>query len=156
RRSSTCSRPLNRWSRRPRTAKVRRRTSVAYRRVKPDEVEALLKRQQTSLRAWHIPEPQLIFGNQGRSTNPKTGLALHGPWGIGDTAIRQIRVAVIGTGGTIQSAQHWLERCRGEVRPDDPELDPVLFPSFPGVESRSGFDCRLDLSSDLIETLSPA
>ncbi len=126
------------------------------RRVKAADLERLLQSRQTSMRAWHLPEPALIFGQQGRSTNPKTGLTLFGPWGVGDDAIQQIRVAIIGSGETIQSAKHWFERCRGVVSPRDPKMDPDLFPQFPGVESRQGFDCRLLTPADLTETLTPA
>ena len=117
-------------------------------------VEELLLRQPTSFRTWHFPEPLLELGGSGKSADPKAGITLHGPWGNQDDQnILSIRVGIIGTGDTISDAQHWLNRCRTAVHPSKSDVDPILFPTFPGMEGNSGFNCQLEFPTRLQEAL---
>ncbi|MCC7542749.1 MAG: hypothetical protein IT379_41420 [Deltaproteobacteria bacterium] len=133
-------------------AKTKRRSE----RARVDEQQLNAAVADSPFKAWHVPEPQLLFANGSPGPDPKVGLALHGPWAgaQGDAAVHEMRVAIIGTGETVQSAQHWLRRCRGGIDPGA-GVDPLLFPSFPGMETKPGFDCRLTFSPKLTETLTP-
>lgn len=106
-------------------------------------------------RTWHVPEPAILVGQGQMAPDPKAGLAQWGPWqGKDGAALGEMKIGIIGTGDTIQLAQQWLQRCRGRIDPH-PDTDPVLFPSFPGMESESGFSCRLETPSAMTETLTP-
>lgn len=130
------------------------------RRLREDgqDLAARLQAQQSALKSWHLPEPDLLFARGGMSPDPKTGLSLFGPWGIEDgEPLLQIRVGIIGTGDTIAEARRWLDRCRRRIDPTEKQdADVVLFPSFPGMDGPQGFGCRLDVPKQLIECLTPA
>lgn len=130
--------------------------SKGGRRLNRDaELEDALQRP-SSFRAWHVSEPHILVGDAQPSPDPKLGLSMFGPWRTNDDPGQgQIRVGIVGTGETINAAQHWLTRCRSRVDPavgDD--ADPYLYPSFPGMETDDGFRCRLDLPQSLTERLS--
>lgn len=120
------------------------------------ELENALERPM--FRAWHVAEPHVLVGESRPSPDPKLGLATHGPWRTADDpGQRQLRIGIIGSGSTINAAQHWLTRCRGPISPArGGDVDPYLHPSFPGMESEEGFHCQLDMPSSLVETLTEA
>ena len=76
--------------------------------------------------------------------DPKTGLALYGPYDTDDAnRPARVRLGLVGTGPMIEVARRWIERCQGKVLPlrrikyegrivPDP-MDPTVFPSFPGL-----------------------
>lgn len=92
-----------------------------------------------------LPEPSLVFGDGRRTSDPKTGLALHKPFDLQFTGRNStIRLGIIGTGAMIDSVHAWLEKCRTLVLPmtrckgDHGELiqkalDPVSHAMFPGL-----------------------
>jgi hypothetical protein len=131
---------------------------MARARLNDADLAERLQAQPSTLRAWHIPEPDLVFGREGRSPDPKTGLANFGPWGLDEgQPLLQLRLGIVGTGETIQNAQHWVDRCRRRVDPrTGDDVDPILFPSFPGMEGTTGFGCKVDAPSSLVECLTPA
>jgi hypothetical protein len=121
-------------------------------------LDEALRRHASDFRCWHLPEPQLLFA-RGQGPDPKNGIAMFGAWRPEpeQESQRLIRVGLIGTGETIAAARHWLERCRSQVDPDpDSADDPVLFPTFPGIETSAAFNCRLEFSANLTETFTPA
>lgn len=123
------------------------RSELASRLAHPD-VRAPFK-------TWHVLEPAILVGDGIAAPDPKAGIALRGPlWQDGGPSLSEMRIGIIGTGETVQAAQQWLTRCKGVVEPH-PDADPVLFPSFPGMESETGFACRMDFPSTLTEILSP-
>lgn len=146
-------RPKKRASRKRGSHGGRRPSELAARRV---ELEELLKRP-AAFKSWYIKEPALLFGDGHPAPDPKMGLSVYGPWRTSDDpGPTNIRIGLIGTGETVESAQHWLTRCRHRVDPrPENQADPFLFPSFPGMESQEGFGCRLDFPQQLVETLSP-
>lgn len=95
--------------------------------------------------AIHLPEPSLVFGDDRREPDPKTGLALHKPFDLHLSARHStIRLGIIGTGEMIDATHRWLERCRGRVLPTTQEkiedgqlvpklMDPVTHTLFPGL-----------------------
>lgn len=140
--------------RRPRSRSHRRPAKGRPRLQRDSELEALLQRP-SAFRAWHVPEPSVLVGDGRPSPDPKLGIATYGPCRTKDDPGRQqIRIGIVGTGATVGLAQHWLERCRRRVDPrTEDEADPFLFPSFPGMEERDGFDCKLDFPQGLVEML---
>jgi hypothetical protein len=114
------------------------------------DLDTLLTSAAKPFVSWHVREPPLVFHGGLQSPDPKTGLSLLGPWGTPEEEpLRQIRVGIIGTGQTVQEARNWLDRCRQQVCPVktsvDEQVDPILFPSFPGMETKAGFNCKLDV-----------
>ena len=107
-------------------------------------------------RAWHVDEPPVLVGDGQVAPDPKTGVAQWGPWHTHDQPpLGDIRIAIIGTSEEIDLARAWFERCRHEIRPG-PKADVLLFPAFPGLESSTGFGCRVSLTNELVEVLTPA
>ncbi|MBX3022775.1 MAG: hypothetical protein KF799_13965 [Bdellovibrionales bacterium] len=117
-------------------------------------IESSLK-EQVGFRSWYLPEPELELGRGGRAVDPKSGIALYGPWDAQDEAsLKHIRVGIIGTGDTISAATSWLQACKDAVAPAGAEVDPILFPSFPGFASEFGFNCTIEAPKRLHEILS--
>jgi hypothetical protein len=128
---------------------------MTWRAKDPRELDELLARPTQHFASFFIREPALIFGGDRQAADPKSGIARFGPCGASDDQpLHRIRVAIIGTGETIEDAQAWLSRCRSEVDAVG-EVDPFLFPSFPGMASESGFNCELDFPDRLVEKLTP-
>jgi len=111
-----------------------------------------------------LPEPQLIFGDNQREADPKTGLALHGPYDLHDAGRHaNIRVGIIGTGPMIDATLTWVERSRGRiaaarVKRDKGELvvramDPIGYPPFPGLAEV--FATEFVVGEQMTETLGP-
>lgn len=120
-------------------------------------LENLLQQEKGTFPSWHLAEPKLEFGGGGLSVDPKLGISLHGPVGIeGQDRIKNITLGIIGTGETISAAENWLDRCREMVSPHKPNVDAILFPSFPGIESQQGFHCGLQFPQRLKEFLTTA
>lgn len=112
--------------------------------TKLDAATLLMANAEPEFTATLIPEPELIFGGHQRLVDPKTGLALFGPFDARDPGRRtQIRVGVIGTGETIDLLRQWMDRCRGKVMPVrrtrvqgrvvSKPMDPMVFSAFPGI-----------------------
>jgi len=102
-------------------------------------IEIDLARSSDQFRCIQISEPNLIFGDRGSCTDPRTGLALFGPYGtpeIGD--VTPIRVGIVGTLEGIEVALSLLQELRGPID-QDANIDCVLHPSFPGINSRHPF-----------------
>jgi len=71
--------------------------------------DKLLKEAEPTFVTWHAAEPKLLFANRMRCEDPKTGLSEFGPAALDLTPRTSIRVAVIGTGETIQLLKNWAE-----------------------------------------------
>jgi len=132
----------------------RRKSRGAFGRA--DMERKLLEAQPPSFHAWHVPEPKLLFAAQNQSVDPKTGLALYGPFDAGERPV--IRVGIIGSGETIAEAVNWLQSVRREVEPlkqgsKQRYADPILFPPFPGFTPESAFRCEFRTSHE--QTLAP-
>lgn len=95
-----------------------------------------------------IEEPELLFGGGHHHIDPKTGLALYGPYSLqGQDApsVGSIRVGLVSTGPLIAAARFWLTRCQELVVNDGSH--PFLFPSFPGLSTNSPLQCELVFGS---------
>ena len=91
-----------------------------------------------------ISEPILAFGGGHKHVDPKTGLALYGPYSLmGQTRapLRSITVGVVGPSSMIADAEAWLTACQGLFTNDGSQ--PFLYPHFPGFSPNSPFECEL-------------
>lgn len=105
-------------------------------------IEIDLARSSDQFRCLHIPEPNLIFGGGGSCSDPKTGLAVYGPYGAlrpADNA--QIRVGIVGTSDGIDTALKLLQELSEPIE-QNTNIDCVLHPSFPGINSQNPFRVR--------------
>lgn len=120
-------------------------------------LNTLINETEPSFTAWHIPEPKLVFANGQKSEDPKTGIALYGPAALDRGARRSLRLGIIGTGDTIQLLLNFLDRAKGPIvaglNPKGKPYDAVLSPKFPGFTSQSPFECDLEITDSLTETL---
>lgn len=110
--------------------------------------ERLLKDAEPTFVAWHATEPKLLFANRMRCEDPKTGLAAFGPAALDSSPRTSIRVAVIGTGETIQLVRNWAENARAPIvaglNLKGQPFDPLVAARFPGFDIESPFRCNLD------------
>lgn len=129
-----------------------------------DASAVLLAVRAADFTATHIAEPSLIFGDNLREVDPKTGLALHGPFDLRSAARRtSIRLGIIGTGPMIDAALTWVERAQGRVPAvrlrkakgggvEAAHMDPVSYPPFPGLREAFGTEV---VTEGMVETLGP-
>jgi len=118
------------------------------------DLQGLLQQRDPAFSSFHVDEPDLLCGVGERAPEPKLGLRLFGPClEREEDSKRQLRVGFVGTGEAIDQAEQWLVRCRSEVRPDSTDIDPFLFPSFPGLEA--AFNCEPITPNSLVEELTP-
>jgi hypothetical protein len=97
----------------------------------------------------YLPEPLLVFGSNGKHVDPKEGIARFGPHSYGSPRHPGvIRVGVIGSGATIESAQRWFIRLTGGVPGD------ARHPEFPGFALDRGFYSELRLAESSVELVS--
>ena len=112
--------------------------------VKRKALQALSELRAPRLEARYVPEPLLLFGGGRRAPDPKTGLALYGPFDVDAAEHRKtVRLGLIGTGRTLDLAARWIERCGREVpavsrrkvkgQVQHHPADPAAHPEFPGV-----------------------
>ncbi len=89
-----------------------------------------------------LEEPYLVFGGLVLEREPKVGLTRSGPAGI-DTPLhpKEIDIALIGTGSTLESAQSWIERCAQPIEGDIEK--PRQVRTFPGFSMDSPFQSAL-------------
>lgn len=89
------------------------------------------------IRARILKEPNLIFGGSFPASDPKTGLALYGPYSI---PRNHIRVGIIGDKDTITQTSLMLEKFRQPI--EGPLKHPLWTPEFPGFSINSSFKCE--------------
>jgi hypothetical protein len=106
-------------------------------------IEADLARSSGSFECFQIQEPDLVFGGSRRCVDPRTGLAAFGPYG--ETHPSQVRNVSFGFVGTAEDIQGALKHLGEISRPieQDPDVDCVLHPSFPGLNAGDPFRINL-------------
>lgn len=99
--------------------------------------------KRTQFQSMFIEEPLLTFGEQRRYIDPKMGLLAYGPciFKTRRAISSSIRLGIIGSRDTINLAQHWINKCQGEIPGKDNY--PRLFPSFPGFTRIFGSELRV-------------
>jgi len=98
-----------------------------------------------------VEEPLLTFGEGKSYIDPKMGLLAYGPCMFKTRRVisSSIRLGIIGTRETINLAQHWINRCHGEIQ--GKTNDAKLFPPFPGFTRIFGSELRI--LSECVEVL---
>jgi hypothetical protein len=89
-----------------------------------------------------LPEPLIAFGGQHKHVDPKTGLALYGPYSLEGQKTpwpKSIIVGIVGPASMISDAEQWLHHCQGVLTNDG--SDPFGKPHFPGFDPT--FQCEL-------------
>ena len=80
-----------------------------------------------------IAEPTLLFGGNHEHVDPKTGLALYGPYcppGLSRPSLSSMIVGAVGPPAMVADAAAWLEACKGVITNSGEQ--PYLYPHFPG------------------------
>lgn len=115
-----------------------KRNNGHKRAPKPQQTPLHFQWQQKALVIKWLPEPNLLFANGSKTTDPKEGLSLYGPYGLtsGEHPDR-IRVGFVGTEITINQARVWIEKCVNFI--SGVEGKRRQFPDFPGFNSETAF-----------------
>src|ERR1700691_4231869 len=118
-------------------------------------LEIHLSRTLDRLECIQIKEPELVFGENQRCVDPRTGLAAYGPYGNGHVGgRRQLRVGIVGAGDEIEGVRSLLEEISRPVD-QDPRLDGILHPSFPGLNSCKPFSVDVVTQTSWHRSLNP-
>ena len=131
------------------TKKSRRQDNLAS-----SNNSSLRSRRPPSFDSEIISEPLLAFGGQHHHVDPKTGLALYGPYSLKGQRrppVTSIRVGIVGPPALVADAERWLEACQGMLTNDGSM--PFLYPHFPGFNTRPPFQCELMFGETWNETI---
>jgi hypothetical protein len=116
-------------------------------------LEIHLSRSAEQFECIQLKEPELVFGENQRCPDPRTGLAAYGPYNIsGASGGGQLRVGIVGTGEGIETALSLLEDISKPIE-QDPRLDSILHPSFPGLNSGKPFSVDIVTQSSWHRTV---
>jgi len=94
-----------------------------------------------AVNAIYIEEPQLSFGHGQKSDNPKDGLFLYGPRGVGAKS-KELSLGVVGTQEGIKFFRSWAIKVGGLVNVPPPGMkekkNRLHLSNFPGIEEVFG------------------
>lgn len=93
-----------------------------------------------------LEEPMLSFGGHHYHIDPKTGLALYGPYTVGDQErppLSTITLGIVGPTQLMFLTKEWLRNCQHPVLNDGRQ--PFLYPFFPGFSRDFPFQCEVVL-----------
>ncbi|MBB3042499.1 argonaute/piwi family protein [Nocardioides soli] len=85
-----------------------------------------------------LDEPALEFAHGGHHIDPRHGIDFYGPADLDDTAVRVIRVGIVGPQASIDGVKRWLDSCRSTVAAKDSHLGHLYMP-FPGFDTDRAF-----------------
>ena len=91
-----------------------------------------------------VAEPILAFGGGKQHIDPKTGLALYGPYtvtGQSRPTLTSIIAGIVGPAAMVSDARQWLDACSGMLTNDGSQ--PFLYPHFPGFNENLPFQCQI-------------
>jgi hypothetical protein len=129
--------------------------NTARRLLSSPPLEIHLSRSADRFEGMQLKEPELIFGENQRCVDPRTGLAAWGPYSNGGgTSGSQLRVGIVGTGEAIERALSLLQEISAPVEPD-PNLDCILHPSFPGLNSGKPFSVDVVTQTSWHRSINP-
>ena len=102
----------------------------------------------------YIPEPDLVFGNQGEDKDPRLGLKYHGPYfySTEDSPLESVRIGIIGNKDCTEMTQKIIKLIQDPVKSSKPNH--WLFPDYPGMNKDSPFRCNLMASPNWNSSLS--
>jgi len=97
----------------------------------------------------YLREPNLVFADGREHIDPKLGISRFGPksWRPAGRHPSSVRVGIIGTAETVESARQWLETSSAGVVGD------ADHPGFPGYDSDRGFFSSLAFDDSWIAQL---
>lgn len=100
----------------------------------------------------YLPEPLLLFAEDGLHIDPKAGIARYGPRSLTSTGRHpgRLRVGFIGRAGQIDAARRWLARQAEGVNGD------AKNPEFPGWTPDRAFFSQLEFAGPWDEELGQA
>lgn len=101
-----------------------------------------------------VQEPLLAFGCAQTHVDPKTGLALYGPYtppGQLQPIVTTIVVGIVGPPAMIADAHHWLTACTKPLFNDGAQ--PLSRPHFPGFNRSGPFRCDLLFGDTWVESI---
>jgi hypothetical protein len=105
-----------------------------------------------------LAEPLLAFGGSQEHVDPKTGLALYGPYcppGLSRPTPSNMIIGAVGPAAMVADAAAWVDACRGIITNSGAE--PFLYPHFPGCrQDQSPFYCDLLFRDQWCETVRDA
>jgi hypothetical protein len=111
-------------------------------------LEAHLARSTQGFDCLQLPEPSLVFADNQRCADPRTGIAAYGPYfKAGVAGPRQLRVGIIGARQGIEQSLRILDEISTLVE-QDKSIDCVLNPSFPGLNSGAPFEVEIVTRED--------
>ena len=112
-------------------------------------LQQLLDKAPASFQTGHIMEPRLIFAGKERCEDPKTGLAMYGPAAADRGGRNVLRLAIIGTGDTIQCVKNWVDHATHSIKAGlnrrGRPYDPIVSPEFPGIDLDTPFRCQIEI-----------
>ena len=118
-------------------------------------LEIHLSRSADRFESFQLKEPELIFGENQRCVDPKTGLAAYGPYSNSSGITSgQLRVGIVGTGEAIEKTLSLLQEITRPVE-QDPNLDSILYPSFPGLNSGKPFSVDVITQTSWHRSINP-
>ncbi|MDR7253365.1 hypothetical protein J2X46_002350 [Nocardioides sp. BE266] len=85
-----------------------------------------------------LDEPALEFAHGGHHIDPRHGIDFYGPADITETAVRVIRVGIVGPQASIDGVKRWLDTCRSIVTAKNSHLGHLYMP-FPGFDTDRAF-----------------
>ncbi|MBL7491516.1 hypothetical protein I6A60_32210 [Frankia sp. AgB1.9] len=90
----------------------------------------------------YLPEPLLLFADDGLHVDPKSGIARYGPRSLTSTGRHpgRLRIGIIGRAQQISTARRWLESQAAGVNGDPKN------PEFPGWMPDRGFFSQLEFA----------
>jgi hypothetical protein len=102
-----------------------------------------------------LAEPLLAFGGSQEHVDPKTGLALYGPYcppGLARPTLSNMIIGAVGPAAMIADAAAWVDACRGIIT--NTGAEPFLYPHFPGCrQDQLPFYCDLLFRDQWCETI---
>jgi hypothetical protein len=118
-------------------------------------LEAHLDRSPRHFDCLQLPEPELLFAENQRCIDPRTGVTAFGPiWRNRGAKRPQMLVAIVGTDEGIEKTLKQLEEICNPME-QDPNIDCILHPSFPGLNSGLPFEVDLVAKPGWRRLLSP-
>jgi hypothetical protein len=104
-----------------------------------------------------LQEPDLIFGGNHHCVDPKTGLGAYGPYSerkTGFTQRGQLCLGIVGSEEAIDKTLAYLEKIARPIEQED-DVDCILHPSFPGLNSEEPFGVQLVTKSQWHRAILP-
>src|ERR1700726_1655492 len=123
------------------TGKTSKRRTVKELNAVP--LDSLLSQTTNRLTCAYVAEPELLFAGKQRCVDPRTGLSAFGPYSKTDATRRDhIHIGIVGPADAIDRAVALLGQIQEKIEQKE-NIDCILHPSFPGMNSGEPFQVQL-------------